>query len=83
MRPANTERNSEIIARREKSQFPRQIAREMSITKNAVIGVCFRAGLSTWGNQYAGLMAMSRYERSEGAVRAWETRHKGWKARCL
>lgn len=41
------ERNAEIRRRRLDGQGPLQIAREMGVSSNAVLGVCYRAGLSS------------------------------------
>lgn len=45
--PVDPERNAEIIRRRKEGQAPIAIARAMKITKNTVLGVCHRAGLSS------------------------------------
>lgn len=47
----NAERNAEIVRRRKAGQLPRQIAAEMGLSKNVVIGVTNRAGLSQSGLQ--------------------------------
>lgn len=43
--PKNEARNAEIIRLRKSGIWPRDIAKQMGLTKNVVIGVCFRAGL--------------------------------------
>lgn len=45
-RDRNAERNAKIVAMRRKGMWPAQIAKELGISRNAVIGVCNRAGLS-------------------------------------
>jgi hypothetical protein len=50
------ERNKEIIRRRRKGEMPRQIAKAMGISRNVVIGVCFRADLSAPANQKEGCL---------------------------
>jgi len=42
----NEERNAEIIRRRRAGALPRDIAKIMNLSRNVVIGVCHRAGLS-------------------------------------
>lgn len=44
--PDNTARNAEIVRLRKAGLWPTQIARQLGLTRNAVIGVLFRAGLS-------------------------------------
>ncbi len=41
----NRERNAEIVRRRDGGQFPWQIADDMDLTRNVVLGVCWRANL--------------------------------------
>lgn len=38
----------EIIRRRIAGEWPADIARALGVTRNIVIGVCYRAGLSDW-----------------------------------
>lgn len=45
----NKARNAEIIRRRQAGEWPRQIAAEMGIGKNVIIGVIGRAGLAVPG----------------------------------
>jgi len=47
----NTERNAEIVRLRKAGCWPADIAKTMGITRKAVIGVCYRAGLA---NKYTG-----------------------------
>ncbi len=42
---SNAGRNAEIIRKRKAGEFPHNIAQEMGLTKNTVIGVCWRAGI--------------------------------------
>lgn len=46
--PKNEARNAEIIRLRKSGIWPRDIAKQMGLTKNVVIGVCFRAGLGDY-----------------------------------
>lgn len=43
---SNPERNAEIVRRRQAGQGPLQIAKELGVSHNAVVGVLYRAGLS-------------------------------------
>lgn len=43
----NPERNAEIIRRRKSGQAPIAIARDMKVSRNTVLGVCRRAGLTS------------------------------------
>lgn len=43
---SKTGRNAEIIRRRKAGQYPSDIARAMDLTRNTVIGVCWREGLT-------------------------------------
>lgn len=43
----NPERNAEIVRRRQAGEWPTEIAKAMGLSRNAVIGVCYRAGLSS------------------------------------
>lgn len=47
------ERNAEIVRRREAGEYPWQIAEAMSLSRNAVLGVCFRAGVTRDDNATA------------------------------
>jgi len=46
----NTERNAKIIALRKGGMYPWEIAAELGVSRNTVIGVCNRAGLAKPGN---------------------------------
>jgi DNA-binding CsgD family transcriptional regulator len=51
---AKSRRNAEIIRRRKAGELPYQIAAAMGLTRNTVIGVCNRAGLSSRDNRLRG-----------------------------
>lgn len=57
----NSERNAAIVALRDARKQPHEIAALMGISRNIVIGVCYRAGRSKATNQLRG-------ERMPGAV---------------
>ena len=42
----NPERNAEIVALRKRKWSPAEIARHLGVSRNVVIGVCHRAGLT-------------------------------------
>lgn len=46
---SNTERNARIVELRKAGLLPREIAKQVGVTKNVVIGVTNRAGLATPG----------------------------------
>ena len=46
----HVERNAKIIALRKGGLFPWEIAKELGLSRNTVIGVCNRAGLAKPGN---------------------------------
>jgi hypothetical protein len=48
----NTERNAEIVRRRLTGEWPTDIAKSMGLSRNTVIGVCWRHELSVHGAQY-------------------------------
>jgi transcriptional regulator with XRE-family HTH domain len=61
----NAERNAEIIRRRLAGEWPADIAEALDLTRNAVIGVCNRAGLAE-RNRENRAVARAR-ERRRGA----------------
>lgn len=54
------ERNSKIIALRKNGLFPWEIADQLGVTRNTVIGVVYRAGLSEPGNPKNGIASRLR-----------------------
>lgn len=46
MKPDNSERNARIVEMRKAGNFPREIAKALGVSRNVVIGVTNRAGLS-------------------------------------
>jgi hypothetical protein len=53
----NAERDARIVQMRKAGLWPREIAAQLGVTKNVVIGVANRAGLCQRGQSAAGLRA--------------------------
>lgn len=63
----NEERNAEILRRRRAGEFPSDIAKSMGLSRNAVIGVCGRAGVALFDRR----ASLSKHiSRGEGHGRA-------------
>lgn len=69
----NTERNAEIIRRRRAGEFPTDIAKALGVSRNAVIGVCHKAGLHRFDQQASLKRHASRGEARHNALLTEET----------
>jgi hypothetical protein len=65
----NADRNAQIIALRQAGKFPWEIADQMGLSKNTVIGVCFRAGIAKPGNPDRLIAQKLRYQMKPRASR--------------
>jgi len=71
-RPDNTDRNTRIIERLKAGLFAGDVAREMGLSKNVVIGVGNRAGLARTGRSGDGVrnaIAKGYFKPGHGVVR--------------
>lgn len=72
----NSQRNTEIVRRRLAAEWPTDIAKAMGLSRNLVIGVCWRRGLSIAGAEKVATRAkvakLSLDQAKEAKRRYWE-----------